>query len=597
MPWKQRDPARTDAPDARPPRRHVVLRRVLWSLFALVLVAALGAGAAAARFVRDVSRTAPAAPKLHELQAARPSVLVSADGQVLTTFVRAQQEPVPLSKVSPHVKQALLDTEDRRFYEHRGVDPKRTLAAAWRTFHGDTQGGSTITQQLARNLFPEEIGRSRTITRKVKEWVTALRIERAYTKDQILEYYLNSAPFLYNAIGIEMAARTYYGKSAADLDVLESATLVGMLKGTRSYNPVLNPERAQSRRNVVLRQMMKGGHLAPEAYERLRTQPLKVSLNRPPESPGPAPHFAVHARRWLAAWAEQNRYDLYADGLRIESTIDTRLQEAALRAVERQAGALQAVADVEWSAPSARVLSISTDAYERRRPKVEPFAHFWSRQRDLVAAFVRESAAFKDAVARHGSETAALHALMADAEFMAQLKREKTRLEAGLVAIEPDTGEVKAWVGSRDFQVDQYDHVAQAARQPGSTFKAFVYAAALEAGLDPDRDYVDGPLEVRLADGNVWRPADMTEPTGEPLPMREGLVLSKNTITAQVALDVGVPRIVSVAQAMGVEQSRLDPVPSLALGTSPVTLLEMTAGYATIARQGEYRRPLTIRRI
>ncbi|MFL6662947.1 MAG: transglycosylase domain-containing protein, partial [Rhizobacter sp.] len=285
--------------DELPPRRRVVLRRVLWGAALLLVAGAIAIGA----FVAAVWPTAPGLPELRELQEAKPSVLMSADGKVLTSFVRAQQESVPLSRISAHVRQALIATEDQRFYEHRGVDVRRTLAALFRTVTGDTQGGSTITQQLARNLFPEEIGRSRTVTRKLKELITAVRIERAWPKDKILETYLNSAPFLYNVVGIEMAARTYYDKSAADLDVLESATLVGMLKGTRYYNPILNPERAQARRNVVLAQMVKQKLLTEAAWRQLREQPLKVSLNRQPELLGPAPHFAVQARRWLIAWA------------------------------------------------------------------------------------------------------------------------------------------------------------------------------------------------------------------------------------------------------------------------------------------------------
>jgi penicillin-binding protein 1A len=575
-----------------PDRTRMSFRHVL-VIVALALAAAI---AAAAFYVAAVWRDAPGLPQLRELQEARPSVLVSADGVVLTGFVRAQQERVPLARVSPYVKQALVATEDQRFYAHRGVDVKRTVGALWRTLSGDTQGGSTITQQLARNLFPDDIGRSRTLTRKLKEMATALRIEGAWSKEQILEIYLNSAPFLYNVVGIEMAARTYYDKPAAELDVLESATLVGMLKGTRYYNPILNPERAQARRNVVLQQMVRQGMLPEADYQRLRAQPLKVSLNRQPEMLGPAPHFAVQARRWLIAWADEHDYNLYTDGLRIETTLDSRLQDAAVQAVQRQARALQAVADVEWSSANLRLSSTSTDAYERMQAKVDPFGHFWSRQRDLVNLFVRESPQFRDAEKAQGAQ-AALAALTRDASFMAQLKRDKTRLEAGFVAIDPASGEVKAWVGSRDFDVDQYDHVAQAARQPGSTFKPFVYGAALEGGLSPDQPYVDGPVEVRLNDGSVWRPTDMTPPSGEPMPMRDGLVYSKNTITAQVALDVGVSRIVSLARAMGVEQSRLDAVPSLALGTSPVTLLEMATGYATIAQGGQYHRPVTIKRI
>ena len=593
MTWKIPDWLRLPADTGGRPRWQLIARRAaLWSGLALAALLL-----AAAAFVAAVLPSAPGLKELQQLQAAKPSMLMSADGKVLTSFVRAQQESVPLAKISPHVKQALLATEDQRFYDHPGIDLRRTLAAAFRTLSGDTQGGSTITQQLARNLFPEEIGRSRTLTRKVKELITALRIERAYTKDQILENYLNSAPFLYNVVGIEMAARTYYDKSAADLDVLESATLMGMLKGTRYYNPILHPERAQARRNVVLSQLVKNKLLPEATYRQLRDEPLKVSLNRQPELLGPAPHFAVQARRWLIDWADEHDYNLYTDGLVIHTTIDSRLQEAALNAVERQARALQAVADVEWSASGMRLTSTSPDAYEKARAKVDPFAHFWARQRELVGLFVREAPQFKEALKAHGSEAAALRALLADPAFMAQLKREKTRLEAGFVAIEPATGQVKAWVGSRDFDVDQYDHVAQAARQPGSTFKPFVYGAALESGLSPDRSYVDGPVEIPLGDGTVWRPTDMSGASGAPMTLRDGLVYSKNTITAQVAQDVGVARIVALAKAMGVDQSRLDPVPSLALGTSPVTLLEMANGYATIAQQGQYHRPVTITRI
>src|SRR5204863_8067217 len=194
-------------------------------------------------------------------------------------------------------------------------------------------------------------------------------------------------------------------------------------------------------------------------------------------------------------------------------------------------------------------------------------------------------------------DAAALRALLDDSAWMARLKREKTRLEAGFVAIEPASGEVKAWVGSRDFDIDQYDHVAQAERQPGSTFKPFVYGAALEAGLTPERAYVDEAVEVALGGGKVWRPTDVAAPSGRTMTLREGLVYSKNSITAQVMQDVGVGRIVALAQAMGVDRSTLDPVPSLALGTSPVTLLEMVSGYSTIANSGQYRKPLAIKRI
>jgi len=566
-----------------------LLARVSLGLGALLLLAS--AGYAIALF-----RLAPDAADLREAEAARPSLLMSADGQTLTTFRRAQQHHVTLDEISPHVIAALISTEDRRFYEHHGVDFRRTLSAMFHTVTGDLQGGSTLTQQLARNLFPEEVGHSRSLHRKLKELVTALRIERAYTKQQILEAYLNTAPFLYNAVGIEMAARTYWDKRAAELDVVESATLVGMLKGTHYYNPVLYPERARKRRNLVLAQMLKQQAFSADEYAVLIERPLDVTLTRQTENLGIAPHFAAYARKWLTEWAAAHDQDLYADGLVIETTLDSRLQAAAQQAVERQTLALQKVADVEWSQASLAATTGGLDSYGQHR-KLEPFAHFWKTRPDVLTAMLRDTQEFRRAVKAGEPEADALRKLSADVETMARLKAQRTRLEAGFLAMDPATGEVKAWVGSRDFDVDQYDHVAQAERQPGSTFKPFVYGAAMEAGVSPERAYIDGPVAIRSADGSVWRPTDMSGNTGEPMTLRDGLVHSRNTITAQVMQEAGIDRVVSLAKASGVDRSRLDPVPSLALGTSPVTLLEMVNAYATIAREGQYHQPVFVKRI
>src|SRR5206468_3644944 len=220
---------------------------------------------------------------------------------------------------------ALIATEDRRFYEHHGLDFRRTAGAALNTLRGRREGGSTITQQLARNLYPQEIGRAFSLTRKAKEAITALKIESVYSKDQILETYLNTVPFLYNAFGIEMAARTYFDKSADKLDVLESATLIGMLKGTSYYNPVLNPERAVQRRNLVLAQMAKHGKLDPARVEALAKRPLRLDFERQTEPLGPAPHVAQHLRKWLIAWADRKGFNIHTDGLRVRTTLDAKI--------------------------------------------------------------------------------------------------------------------------------------------------------------------------------------------------------------------------------------------------------------------------------
>jgi penicillin-binding protein 1A len=316
---------------------------------------------------------------------------------------------------------ALIATEDHRFYRHSGVDWRRTATGIVRTLFGATEGGSTLTQQLARNLFPEEIGRQRTITRKIKETITAFKIEYAYTKNDILETYLNSMPFLYNAFGIEMAARTYFDKTARKLDVLESATLVAMLKGTSYYNPVLNPERALRRRNVVLSQMVKRGVLRQADFDRLKSRPMRLSFERQPDGLGPAPHLAAHIRRWLIDWADRNARDIYSDGLMVHTTIDSRLQAVANRAVRRQLDALQAVADVEWGLSSAHLISSSANAYVNMRQRVQPFAYFWKTKGSLSDVFVRESPEYRSAVAGGTAPESALAQLKRDKEFIAKL--------------------------------------------------------------------------------------------------------------------------------------------------------------------------------
>ena len=537
----------------------------------------------------------PFTPSIGDLRKAKqesPSVVLSADGKELAVFKRANRDWVKLAEISPKVTQALLATEDKRFYEHHGIDVARTAKAVVNTLTGDVEGGSTITQQLARNLYPEQIGREQTVTRKIKEAITALKIEAVYSKDEILETYLNSVSFLYNAWGIEMAARTYFDKSAKNLDELEAATLIGMLKGTAYYNPVMNPERAVQRRNTVLAMMVKEGKLDEARYERLKAQPMKLDFERVPEVDNAAPHLAEYLRRWLIQWADQHDYNIYADGLVVRTSIDSRLQEMATRAVERQTKALQAVADVEWSRSGLVALGTDPNNYVAAQGKYAAFEYFWNSNPRLVTAWIKDSQEFKAAREQGQDEEQALKDLRGNAEFMRALRREKTLLQAGFLALEPQTGAVKAWVGSRDYQHDKFDHVSQARRQPGSTFKPFVYGAAFEMGHQPNETLMDQSVEIQIDRNKVWRPTDIEgSPTGQPMTLRDGLARSKNTITAQLMQQVGPSRVASLARAMGVRQSKLDEVPSLALGTSPVTLKEMVASFGTIANGGNYVEP------
>jgi len=370
-----------------------------------------------------------------------------------------------------------------------------------------------------------------------------------------------------------------------------------MLKGTNYYNPVLHPKRAKARRNLVLKQMLKREVLSQEDYDEARQEPLQVSLTHQAIELDLAPHFAAHVRKWLDDWADSHDHDLARDGLVIQTTLDSRLQEAAVAAVERQTQALQRVANVEWSQPGNALLSRSLDAYVQADQRAKPFEYFWREHPSLLADAVRKTPEFKQLRKAGSNDATALSELLEQRDFMDKVRASKTRLEAGLVAVDPRTGAIKAWVGSRNFDDEQFDHVAQAARQPGSTFKPIVYAAALEAGIPPSRTYMDTNIEVRLSDGKVWRPTDMSGATGEPMTMWEGLVMSKNTITTQVMQDAGLPLITALAKAMGITTSKLDSVPSMALGTSPVTLLEMATVYSTIASSGERRQPYFIERI
>lgn len=591
LPEASPDP-KIEGQTAVPPQR---LKRIAtWSA-----LAAAGTIAAIATYLCVLVYTTPQVDELTRAQALRPSVILSSDGEVIGRFSTLYQAPVTLKDVPPDLVHALIATEDHRFYEHSGIDPTRIVGSAWGILHGRMAGASTLTQQLARNLFPQQIGNEISLNRKLREAITALRMERSSTKEQILESYLNSAPFLYNVRGIEMASRTYFDKPASQLDTAQCATLVGMLKGTERYNPVRNPERARDRRNVVLAQMVKHGTLAPARYEQLRKQPLVLAFKRPEDGDiGQARHFVAHLREQLVDWADAHDVDLDTDGLVIRTTLDAKLQRLAQDAVAQQVALLQRIAGEEWSDARPRVAHLQAPlAAKGGAERAEPFAYFWQRHPEMLRELARETAPFRAAKQAGQSDAQALTAALADTDAMARVRDERTRLSAGFIAIDPASGAVRAWVGSPDFAREQFDHVAQARRQPGSTFKPFVYGAALQRGLSTEHQYLDGAIDIALADGGVWQPTDGSGPSGEMMTLREGLVQSKNTITAQVMQEVGVEAVANFAQAAGVRESKLDMVPSLALGTSPVTLLEMGNAYATLAALGERRPPLLITQI
>lgn len=537
----------------------------------------------------------PNVSNIRAMPFAEATIAYSADGQELARYHIENRTWVGLDQMAPSLIEALIATEDRRFFDHSGVDLARVFGAIAGTAGGDTQGGSTITMQLARNIFPQ-LKEQHMLLRKVKEWFLAVRIEDLYTKDEILEMYLNVVPFLYETAGVEAASRTYFQKTAAELSLDESAMLIGMLKGTAYYNPVRHPERAHLRRNTVLQQMVRFGDLEQAEYEQLRDRPTKLNFHRITRQNNKAPFFAEYIRQWLDDWAERNGYNLYTDGLRVYTTIDSRLQHAAEAAVESVTDEMQNVVDVEWSR-AAPFFSQDSKAYAARAKDVDPFAYFWDTHSEFLEELLTQTSAYQNLIGEGATRAAAVEQLKADTTLVDSLKRTQQRLEAGFVAIDPRNGHVKAWVGGRDFGHREYDHVAQAKRQPGSTFKPFVYAAALENGYTPYNQLTDvANTFVDPNTGQAWTPQNFGSTTGAFLTLGQALAYSKNTITAKLITSIGPQAVVDIAHRMGIK-SPLLAVPSLGLGTSEVSLLELTSAYTTLANLGVHREPVLVTRI
>ena len=526
------------------------------------------------------------------------TIVYTADGKELTRYYRENRTWVGTNEMAAILVDALVATEDHRFYSHRGVDWLRLGTSVVKTLQGDRQGGSTITMQLTRN-YDSGLRDLSAYRRKLQEILTAPKLEAAYTKDEIVELYLNTVPFGFDAFGVDAAARTYFGKPAAAVDTLEAATLVGMLKATTRYNPLLNPEAARQRRNVVLGQMAKHGLLTPTALSRLQAKPLDARLHRTSVAASRAPYFAEFVRTWLDAWAARNGYDPYTDGLRVYTTLDSRIQAFAQAAVDEQLEDLQAVAGYEWSRPDVALLSQHTAPYQTQREAghFEPFAHLFRRLPAVRDDAIRRSARYQAARRQGQSDDDALARLRDDADFLDSLRAVVGRLETGFLALEPKTGAIRAWIGGRDFLKDQYDHVALAKRQPGSTFKPIVYAAALDRGWSPDDAVVDAVRTYRVnGTSQQWTPRNVGGATGDTITVRQGLMLSKNTVTAQLMAEIGPEYVAFLARRMGI-QSALDEVPALALGTSDVTLLELAAAYTPFVNEGVYRKPLVVTHI
>ena len=567
----------------------------------VTLIGVLGFGI----YIWTLADDIPTTERLEDPDMQLATIAYTADGEELARYARQNRSSVPYDSIATPVKQALVATEDQRFYEHWGVDPEAIIAAVADILTGGFRGASTISQQLARNLYNEEVGRAVTIPRKTKEMVTAVELERRYTKQEIMRMYLNTVNFGGNVYGIEAAAQTYYGRRAAKLDTLQAATLIGMLQATSYYNPVRNPQHAKQRRNVVLRLMRERGFIGAPFYQARADDPVQTDYHSSRLSASLAPYFAEHVRTTLSDWADDPSHplhgrDIYGDGLRVYTTLDSKLQELARAAVEKQMSGLQKAVGYQWSEPSPGLYSQTLGDYRSLEPGTdyEPFAHFWESNPGILDEFIRQTPRYDTLRARGTGPGAAVDRLRGDGSFIDSLKAAKSRLGAGLVSLNPRNGHVKVWIGGRDFRSRKYDKVGIARRQPGSVFKPFTYTAAIDNGYSPHDTLLDSPFVWKDVGANtIWRPQNYGGgASGQRLTLSQGLAHSKNTITARLALNMNPSTVAPYARRMGI-RSPLQAVPSIALGTSDVTLLEMAAAYSTLASGGLYHEPVAIARV
>ena len=513
-------------------------------------------------------------PSLEELENPNPelaSLVYSEDGVLLHKFFLKNRTFIPLKSIPLSARYALIATEDVAFYQHWGVDLRRlTLAMGENILKGRTrwQGASTITQQLAKNLY---LTQERTVTRKVKELVTAIELEKTYTKDEILALYLNTVYFGSGAYGIEAAANTYFGKPASRLTLPESATLIATLKNPTAYNPSKDPSSSVSRRNLILSLMEKAKFITPKQAATAQKTPLVLKYT-PVNHQGLAPYFTEYIRQTIKPFTMLGSVDLYRDGLSIQTTLDSRMQNYAQLAAAEHLAELQAAFDRSWR---------------------------WTEP--LKNQILRESERFKGLLEDGLSDQEAMAKVKADKPWVNELLQSKTRIQVALVAIDPTNGHVKAWVGGNKFSPDdykyQFDHVWQAKRQPGSTFKPFVYTAAIDKGIPANFQVLDQPLSLNSANGTVWSPRNSDGSSGGMTTLRSALAHSLNQVTVRLAYErLTTSEIISYAKRMGISSS-LAPNLSIALGTSEVTPLELAGAFSTFANNGIWNEPVSILKV
>ena len=545
---------------------------------------------------------------------AEASQIYSADGKVIGKFFSENRMPVTYDEVSPKFWEALIDTEDERFYRHHGID-YQAFAAALKDYllHRDARGASTITQQLAKNLFRVRTQYStgllgtipglKMLIMKSKEWITAYKLEWYFNKEEILTMYANTVDFGSNAFGIKTAAKTYFGTTPKNLTTDQSAILVGLLKATTYYNPRINPKNAFNRRNVVLDNMLRHHHLTPEECKKLQQAEIKLDYSVENAYDGNANYFREAVADWMKAWCKEfygddRAYAYYTEGLKIYTTLDSRMQHYAEEAAIKQMKQVQKSFNQHWGNVNPW--------QDERHVEIPHFIEDLAKKTSYYKFLNQRYDGNQDSIDYYLNRPHKVKLFDYDEGY---IEKEMSTLDSirymehfmhcGFVAIEPQTGHVKAWVGDIDFKTWKYDKVT-AMRQPGSTFKLFVYAEAMNQGITPCDTRTDEYFSMKVMDHGkevTWAPTNADGRfSGANITLKQAFAMSVNSVAARLGQEVGIEHIVKTAHDMGIK-SKLTATPALTLGASDVNLLELVGAYCTPVNDGKAIDPILVTRI
>lgn len=536
------------------------------------------------------------------------SEIISADGVLIGKYFNENRKPVKFEEISPILIETLIATEDERFYQHFGIDFQGVFAAMKDMTQGNPRGASTISQQLVKNMYKTRnqystglfgfIPGVKLIIMKTKEWITAVKIEMFYSKQEILTMYLNTVDFGSNAFGIHTAAKTFFKTTPAKLNFEQSATLVGLLKATTSYSPIINPERSKTRRNVVLQNLVKHKIITQQECDSLQKTPLRLQFNVEQSYDGEALHFRSFLANYLEDWEKETGYDIYADGLKIYVTLDTRLQKYAEEALNKQMRRVQQRFFDHWRGQNPW--------RDENKNEIPQFAENIARKTDFYKALDNKFEGNQDSIwfylnKPHRTKVFDYKLLIKDTTLstMDSIRYMNHFLHAGFLAMEPESGEVRAWVGDIDFNFWKYDKVGQSKRQPGSTFKLFVYTAAMMHGISPCDKRTDKRVKWEYTENGknmVWEPNNADRSYRGEMTIKHAFGRSINSIAVQLAQEVGIEEVIKYAHLLGIK-TPLEKKPSTSLGSSDVSLLELLNSFATVINEGKYHEPVIVTKI